>query len=225
MKGEIFMKGLLLKDFYFVLKRNTLLFIIALLFTVAGSVALLGISVLATACMYGIFFFMMATMSTLTYDETTKWHIYCDTFPISRKTFVTEKYFFIIGSNVVLWLASSVLTVISNIKWQVGTAEMLNTIISNVPMIMGMSVMPCIIFPLTFKFGYQKARIALLVMIGVYSGLVSMILSAGTSDNENPFAVQSAGNIPVTIIFVGIMLLLYFISWLISVKVYSKREL
>lgn len=219
------MKGLLLKDFYFILRKNTLLFIIASLFTIGGSVILLGIPVSAVAGMYGIFFFMMATMSTLTYDEATKWHIYCDTFPISRKTFVTEKYLFIIGSNIILWLISSLLTVISNIKWQVSTAEMLNTIINNFPMAIGMSVMPCIIFPLTFKFGYQKARIALLVMIGVYSGLVSMILSSGTSDYENPFAVQSVANVPVTGIFVGVMLFLYIISWLISVKVYSKKEL
>jgi len=219
------MKGLLLKDFYFILRRNTLLFVLSLLFIVAGSVTLLGIPVFAAAHMYGIFFFMMATMSTLTHDETTKWHIYCDTFPISRKTFVTEKYLFIVGSTIALWLVSSVLTVISNIKWQTDTTEMLNTIVDNLPTTMGMLVMPCIIFPLTFKFGYQKARIALLVMIGIYSGLVSMILSAGTSDNENPFVVQSAGNIPVTGIIIVVMLLLYFISWLISVKVYSKREL
>ena len=219
------MKGLLLKDFYFILRRNTLLFVLSLLFIVAGSVTLLGIPVFAAAHMYGIFFFMMATISTLTYDETTKWHIYCDTFPISRKTFVTEKYLFIVGSTIALWLVSSVLTVISNIKWQTDTTEMLNTIVDNLPTTMGMLVMPCIIFPLTFKFGYQKARIALLVMIGIYSGLVSMILSAGTSDDENPFVVQSAGNIPVTGIIIVVMLLLYFISWLISVKVYSKREL
>ena len=218
------MKGLLLKDFYFIMRRNTILLIMSSLFTLGGAVVLTGIPIFSSAYMYGIFFFMMATMSTLTYDETTKWHIYCDTFPVSRKTFVTEKYLFIVVSSIILWAVSSILILISNIVWHADISEVLNNIKDNLVVVMGMSVVPCIIFPLTFKFSFQKARIALIVLIGIYSGLVAVII-AHTPDNESPVAVQSAGNIPVTGIVVVVMLLLYFISWLISVKVYSKREL
>ncbi len=223
------MKGLLLKDFYFVSRRNKLLLIIAMLFTVVGSATLLNVRVFSSSYLYGIFFFMIATMSTLTYDEATKWHVYCDTFPVSRKTFVTEKYIFIIGSTVALWLISSILIILSNIRWQVDTREMLNIIMDNLSMVIGLSVMPCIIFPLTFKFGYQKARIVLFVLIGLYSGSVAMVLSR-MSDTENISLVQhlvqqTDGNLPVTGIVIGVTVVLCVISWLISVKVYKKREL
>ena len=218
------MKGLLLKDFYFIMRKNTILLILSLLFTFGGAVVLSGIPIFSSAYMYGIFFFMMATMTTLTYDETTKWNIYCDTFPISRKTFVTEKYFFIVGSSIILWVVSSILILISNIGWHANIGEILNNIKNNLVVVMGMSVVPCIIFPLTFKFSFQKARIALLVLIGIYSGLVAMIIS-NTPDNESPVAVQSVENIPVTGIVIGVVACLCVISWLISVKVYSKREL
>ncbi len=213
------MKGLILKDYYFIFRQHKILFRLSVLITVVGSICTLRNEHGHNACVFGSLAMTIFSLSSLQDDEISRWNVCCDTFPVSRKTFVSEKYLFTIGNMVGIWLASSVLMCLSNIIWQVNTSEIIRLAFHHLETILlGILFIVCLMFPLTFKIGYRKARIVNLVFVAVYITLIAVIAN---TDNTTHFSE----NIPVVEIWSGIIIVFCVFSWWLSVRIYSKKEL
>ena len=75
-----------------------------------------------------------------------------------------------------------------------------------------------IMIPLIFKYGVEKGRTLLLVIILILSSIVTAILQKSTGLNEDIIVLTVTG---VPIIYV----IMNFVSYFISVKIFENSEL
>ena len=202
------MKGLLLKDLYMTGKYCKPYIFIVILFTILS-----GYTTQVFMHIYPLVFVSMIPFTLGAYDEKSKWNIYCDTFPVSRKTVVSSRYvltLIFVGATLILSIVSYIVsTFISN-------GFDARSYLSIVAMMLLVSfVNTSVILPIYFKFGTEKARIIYMVGVGATTG-ITMGVSVGMSDDLtaiNPF------------VWIMISLALYGLSWIVSINLYENKEL
>lgn len=204
------MKGLFLKDFY-VAKKNLRAYLIMILVFTACSFGFGGSGgffiCYGVVCMSGI------TMSLISYDERYHWESYAGAMPLSRKQMVTEKYLLHL-LMVLVWLP--VMAVVQRFQPEPafgGSAPVLLAVGLNIGLLM-----PGILLPILFALGVEKGR------VGYYVVFLGGMILAATSDNlvTTGFLVPEALG---TILLILLPLVVYCLSWWLSVRLYEKRVL
>lgn len=205
------MLGLIKKDLL-LMKTNAksllVIFIIYLLMAINGNFDIVVMLPL---------FMMVLLISTFGYDEYNNWDAYVNALPVGRKNIILSKYL----TSAILLVCSSI---ISCIIAYVLTFFYENSDISHSlsyigGCLCGMLITISLMYPLIFKYGSQKGRIAGFVLIagsGFVLGLLSKIKVFST-------VVNSFGTY-FLIAFVFLTILMLIGSYIISVKIYSKRE-
>ena len=199
------MKGLLLKDWYLTLKYLRMLILISLLFA--------AMSVFSPENgffrIYPAVMFAMIPVSLYSYDDREKWTVYAQAFPVSRAQYVTGKYLFGALGMAALVALLTVLYLISGAEGFVGAVTL--------SLVLGLGS-ASLMLPVLFRFGAEKGRIAYLIFIGVIcGGGAALSLAAppeGGTVMPTPSPALCAG-----------MIVLYVLSWRLSVALYQKREL
>lgn len=206
------MKGLLLKDFYNMKKCCWTFLIIILVFTIVSVFGDNNSFFIA----YPVIIAGMIPVTLISYDERSRWDVYCDTLPYSRAQVVASKYIF----TILLVAASVVFVGLAQIAkmfradlfvWD-GYFSLLGCL-----MVLG-AISPGIILPFIFKFGAEKGRYAYFVMIFVAcigSGILGDVLKYISESEIMTW-------LPAICILGSI--LLFTISWKVSVVFYQKRE-
>lgn len=208
------MSGLLLKELYMARKYCRLHLVITVLF--------LGMAMLPSAENLFLLFYPSAMASfipvtLLSYDTQSKWDVYFDTLPTSRAQYVSVKYLtgLILGELVLIVTGLSQL-----LAMKLNGAGDMNQLW---PLLCGLQVIalvpPALFLPLIFKLGVEKGRIWSLVMIAVTFG-GGAGLTVGVKD-WGSFSLP--GNLPVWLVLGAIVL--YALSWLLSIRLYRTREL
>lgn len=205
------MKGLLKKDFLMIGKHCRLLAAMCLIFAVVGGFAVDDTN----------FFFMVypvllggiMPITLLSYDERAHWDLSCASLPISRATVVHERYLLCLlcfGVFFLLTLLSHALALLPK-----GRGAELGQLVG-VLFLLGLTG-PSLMLPICFRWGVEKARILYYVLIG---GIVAagMIFSAELMGRS---ALHTFGGMLLAPV---ITLLVFAVSWLLSVKLYQKRE-
>lgn len=200
------MKGLLLKDWYLTLKYGRVLLILTLVYGITG-VFVEG---------FGMFAVLPALLIALlpntiySYDEREKWTTYAQVFPISRAQYVTGKYLLGVIAFAVYMVLLTVLHLIAGTQ---GLAELLT-------MLVCMSLLAAaIMVPLMFWLGVEKGRIAYFIQVGVIVA-VSLTLTNGGK------GIAAIALLPVpewAIVLSSIVI--YALSWRLSIFLYKRREL
>lgn len=167
-----------------------------------------------------VFLSTMLFMSTFSYDDYNKWDAYACTFPSGRANTVKAKY----SASLILTVAAIIITYILGIVMGSFNNNLdfskINSIICGV--LFAMILLQSIMFPLLFKFGAEKGRIGLFVGIVLISSLLGLLL--------NSLTIKIPGNIIKTfndywfIILPLIMIIMLFISYKISKKIYLNKE-
>lgn len=199
------MKGLLLKDWYLTLKYLRMLILISLLFA--------AMSVFSPENgffrIYPAVMFAMIPVSLYSYDDREKWTVYAQAFPVSRAQYVTGKYLFGAICTAALVALLMVLYLISGAEGFGGAVTL--------SLVLGLGS-ASLMLPVLFRFGAEKGRIAYLIFIGVIcGGGAALSLAAppeGGAVMPTPSPALCAG-----------MIVLYILSWRLSVALYQKREL
>ena len=199
------MKGLLLKDWYLTVKYLRMLLLISLLFA--------AMSVFSPENgffrIYPAVMFAMIPVSLYSYDDREKWTVYAQAFPVSRAQYVTGKYLFGALGMAALVALLTVLYLISGAEGFVGAVTL--------SLVLGLGS-ASLMLPVLFRFGAEKGRIAYLIFIGVIcGGGAALSLAAppeGGAAMPTPSPALCAG-----------MIVLYILSWRLSVALYQKREL
>lgn len=204
------MKGLLKKDLYMILKYGRTLLVMSVLF--------LGMSVVAEEnfffIVYPVLLGGVLPVTLLSYDERFGWNRYCDALPITRRQVVDERYLMSLLSFLALYVLT--LLVQALVLLPKGRGEDLLELAGLLPCL-GL-VAPALMLPITLRWGVEKGRILYYFIIGV-------IVAAGlvfSSDLIGPGkAIGRWGTAAVLLVSV----VFFAASWLLSVKLYEKREL
>ena len=167
-----------------------------------------------------VFLSTMLFMSTFSYDDYNKWDAYVCTFPSGRANIVKAKY----SASLILTFVAIIITYILGIVMGSFNNNLdfskINSIICGV--LFAMILLQSIMFPLLFKFGAEKGRIGLFIGIVLISSLLGLLL--------NSLTIKIPGNVIKTfndywfIILPLIMIIMLFISYKISKKIYLNKE-
>ena len=221
-------KGLLKKDLYNLASYKTSLIIIVIF----CGVAIIGTDAIYWGSVVIAIIVGMISLSTFNYDEISKSNKYILTLPVTRKEIVLEKYILAIGSTILGALLGFVLTlIIGNIMNYLRPDDLINISIeallaTTVGGIFGISLIQSIQIPSMFKWGAEKGRIQMfiiifvLVLIGALAGF--LLKQSGLSINIEK--LESILNQIGLLIIILISALMYFISYKISYKVYKNKE-
>lgn len=210
------MKGLLLKDFYMATKYLRAFYIVIVVFLV--------MSVFTNNPEYmffSIFPMVLSGLSAITllsYEEHSKWSIYSNVLPFSRKQLVSEKYIWVLMSVIIMSVLS---TLVQLISMCINGEVVLEGIIWLISLFMALGLIgPSIMLPFIFRFGVEKGRIVYYIVVGVLCGGSTMVVT----DRGNIFSVTtSAHEIVIGILIVTVVV--FAVSWLVSVKICEKRDL
>lgn len=215
------MKGLLLKDLSILKTQGrsaVLIMAIALFMLIAGNNT-------AFAVVYANILFVTFGITTISYDNYDNGYAFLFTLPISRKLYVMEKYVFSmlsIATGTVLSLILMIVVSFIKVDYILTTSEIAFVIGYGVSAIVISSIM----LPVNLKFGPEKGRIAMVVLIAiVMSGIFAMAKISGTMDLTPVYlGIREIPTFLIIGLFSVIVLLILTCSYLISCKIMEKKE-
>ena len=207
------MKGLLRKDIYMAAKyyRAVLLVVaVFLLLTIFGDGSLIFLA-------YPTMISGMLPITLLSYDTHFKWEQYSGTLPYTRAQLVTVKYLVgLIFSGGVLLVCLGVLA----LRQILGEGFDLDTFLGAGLLCLGLGVAsPVLLLPLAFKFGPEKGRLLFIVLI---ASLCGAGFALGQTDFLSGLAIGNT--VVVALAAAGVTLVLYLLSWRLSIHFYQKKE-
>lgn len=215
------MKGLLLKDLSILKTQGrsaVLIMAIALFMLIAGNNT-------AFAVVYANILFVTFGITTISYDNYDNGYAFLFTLPVSRKLYVMEKYVFSmlsIATGTVLSLILMIVVSFIKVDYILTTSEIAFVIGYGVSAIVISSIM----LPVNLKFGPEKGRIAMVVLIAiVMSGIFAMAKISGTMDLTRVYlGIKGSPAFIIIGIFSVIVLLILAGSYLISCKIMENKE-
>jgi ABC-type transport system involved in multi-copper enzyme maturation permease subunit len=210
------MIGLMIKDFYS-LRQYAKTVLIMLAFFAMISTMIDNPAVL----MEGFIVYMSITMAitSFSYDALAKWDRYALSMPVTRKEAVAAKYLI----SVILCLAGAVISFLISsaiLKFHpvegFGISEHLyvtDAIIGTAFFFSG------ILLPLIYKIGIEKARFLLIVVFATPMAILLVLSKLGVP-------MPSADSlVPLLKLLPFIAAIWYFLSFLISVRIFSRKEI
>ncbi len=205
------MLGLIKKDFLIIKNNLKLIIVMLMVFFIMALGGQFNISFIPT------FIIVMLFISTFSYDEYNNWDAYAITLPGGRKSIVKSKYI----TSLFLTLLSAVITVLLNCLISVINNTDVNEFISSLlGSICAIVIIQSIMYPLIFKFGMEKGRIVLFILVFVMVGVISLLKNIIKTPNILVVLFNDYWFIVIPIILVISLL----ISYKISEKIYLKKE-
>ena len=203
------MKGLLIKDFLLMKNyKQVMLFMLIIGIFV-------GMNDISFASGYILVFVSILSMSTITYDEANHGLNTLFTLPISKSDYVKEKYLF---SLIITGIGFVLVTILGCVS-KSGFMETL-VILSTALLLLALSL------PFQLKEGNEKGRIVLFVVVFGCTFLFAFLNQFIPKFFESMEETLNA--LDPTMFSLGLLLtsfILYFVSMMISIRVYNKRVL
>lgn len=221
-------KGLIKKDLYNLgsYKSSLIIMIIFCAVAIIGTKAVIyGPIIICT--MIG-----MIALSTFSYDEISKANKYILTLPTNRKELVKEKFILAIGATIfggILGiLITIVVTKIMNYIQPINTINLNynDLLFSTIGGMFGISLIQAIQIPSIYKWGTEKGRIQMFILIFllvlIISGIGFLIMKSNININLEIFeSFMNRFGMIFLVLLIGSM---YFISYKASCKIYSNKE-
>lgn len=217
-------KGLITKDLLQLKSYRKSLVIFILIFVVTGieqGIEEMGgyISIMLTLA------FGMFSIATFSYDEQAKADRYIMTLPLTRKEIVLSKYVLIMLSTIVgaiLGIIVSSAIVYLNLKSLPDIQELISMAIGG---IFGIGIVEAIQVPCIYKLGAERGRVQIFIVIAIIAFILGGIFFLGEKMSINLPVDLNLINQFMPMILVVVTLLMYYISYRISCKIYSKKEI
>lgn len=202
------MMGLILKDLYNLKKQSKFYFILLVFYFLIGmannSISMFGTMLCVLAAMLPV--------TAMAYDEKNNWDRYALTMPLSRKDMVLSRYILgLIFSFIafMISIASSFFLIkdsfVESITMNLGTLSFVWILMS-------------IIFPIIFKFGIEKGRILLMMILFAPSMIVLFLSNYGIQLPDEETIKPYLYYLPIVIIII------FILSLFISISIYNKKE-
>ena len=204
------MKGLIRKDLYMIWNYGRMLLLMSAVFLAFSAVAEQNYFFVV----YPVLFGGVLPVTLISYEERDGWNRLCDALPLSRKTVVNERYVMTILCFLALFLLTmAVQAAALTVKGRAAELVQLACLLPGVGLLA-----PAVMIPVTLRWGVEKGRIAYFIFIGVVVALGVMGANAITDLNA-----EVGGPVMWAIPVVAVAL--FALSWLLSIRIYEKREL
>lgn len=201
------MKGLLYKDFSLLLSVYKLYMVLLAAFAAVQffvpSISFLSIYVVILVAEFA--------PSTMSYDEKDGWDMYANVLPVSRAEYVSSKYLLGLILSFAVIIVNSAACIVNY-----GFSDTALTIILfNVTVALVNHAIP---FPIIFRFGYAKGRISVVFVAAALAGASLFVGNVDISEKLTDYTLVAvfAATAAAAVIFT--------VSWLISIRVYKKRQ-
>ena len=208
------MIGLIKKDFLIIKSNLKLIIAILFVFFIMAMQGQFDISFIPP------FIVVMLFMSTFSYDEYNKWDSYVVTLPNGRKNVVKSKY---IASLILIVFAIIVTILLEFLVGLTGSSLDFDKFIST---LMGSTfaivLFASIMYPLIFKYGIEKGRIGLFVLVIGIVGIIGIFQKVFKVDVS--LSIISFFNSYWFVTLPLVLITILFISYKISEKIYLKKE-
>lgn len=204
------MKGLLLKDTYMTVRLCRMFLLLDVVFLGVWMFGNGDLFFLTYPCLLTT----MVPMTLISYDEREKWDVFAATLPYSRAQIVSCKYLIGLCLSVLILAVAAVGQIFRRTPG--GTAEFLTML----PVLLSACLLaPAVLYPFVFRFGAEKGRVVYYVVIAVVCG-GSMVLQ--NMEVASLLGSLSVGSLPAGVLIAAAV---YAGSWLLSIRLYAKREL
>ena len=213
------MKGLLLKDAYqmwcytrWIILVSIAMMLMGMFFMKDGSNFFM---------LYGGLLLGMSPISLLAYDQTSKFNEYSAALPATKEQLVGCKYIVGLCGLVLAEAFAAAALGVAQLHWvAVDSALVISTLVQ-----VGMTTLlsSTILLPLSYRFGYEKAKVGFYFIVGALSALMGFSVAAnedGLVRNLLPQSISLLGLLGIAVA----ALALYALSWRLSVAWYGKAE-
>ena len=212
------MKGLLLKDAYqmwcytrWIILASIAMILMGTFFMKEGSNFFM---------LYGGLLLGILPMTLLSYDQSGRFSAYSAALPVTKEQLVGGKYLIGLCGMVLAELLSMAALAAAQLLW--GTVTMQITVATLLQVAMLTLLGNVILLPLTYRFGYQKARYVYYLCIGLLASLMGYFVSSGDNALNSILPAQGSGLVLMAVL--AAVLALYALSWQLSVAWYGKAE-
>ena len=212
------MKGLLLKDAYqtwcyirWIILVSIAMMLVGTFFMKEGSNFFM---------LYGGLLLGMSPISLLAYDQSSRFSVCSAALPVTKEQLVGGKYLIGLCGMALAELLSMAALAAAQLLW--GTVSVQITVATLLQVAMLTLLGNMILLPLTYRFGYEKARYVYYLCIGVLASLMGIAVS---SDEILLNSILPAhGSLLLLVVVLAAVLVLYAASWRLSVAWYGKAE-
>lgn len=204
------MIGLIIKD-VLNLRKHTKAYLIILIFYFAIGIANEDFSMVSS--MIALIAAMMP-ITAMSYDERSKWDRYALTMPLSRGSIVVSKYLL----GLIFLITAFIITMLFNLLFS--KIQLTENILTNLITFSAGIIIMSVIFPILFKFGIEKGRILMMLVLFAPTGIILLLTKFGF---EIPIADEETIK-PLLYFLPVIATALYVISYSISLFIYKKKE-
>lgn len=171
--------------------------------------------------------FGMFSIVSFNYDELAKSDKYISTLPVTKEEIIQSKYYFIISANVIgLFISIPInillyILLIDKIMVDTNVLEFLNITFGG---LLGIGILEAIQIPCIYKYGAEKAKMQIF-MIGIIIIVLGMIL-IGAICYWFELLLIDIETLSILFPFASILLIIivYYMSYKFSCKIYSKKE-
>lgn len=212
------MKGLLLKDAYqmwcytrWIILVSIAMMLMGMFFMKDGSNFFM---------LYGGLLLGMSPISLLAYDQGSRFSVCSAALPVTKEQLVGSKYLIGLGAMALSELLSMAALAAAQLLWGTVTVQITVATLLQVAMLTLLGNM--ILLPLTYRFGYEKARYVYYLCIGVLACLMGIAVSSGGILLNS--ILPAHGSLLVLVVVLAAALALYALSWRLSVAWYGKAE-
>lgn len=215
------MTALFIKDIIVLKKYAGLMIIIALFYCIIGF-----FSNQSDPSFFGGFIsimFVLLTLTAFSFDDAAKWNSYALTLPLRKKDIVAGKYLLAVTTVIFGGLISVVNTTLINL-------------VNNIPITFGSyticfifigisSVFVSILYPIVIKYGVEKSRIMMFLLIFLPVGAVALIEKA-FPDFKISISESLQQTLEQILPFAApiLILLILYCSYCISIRIFLKKE-
>ena len=214
------MRGLLLKDLAFVklqAKSMILIFVLVIFMLLCGSN-------FEFVVVYANILFTMFVITTINYDYFENGCAFLMTLPISRKMYVSEKYVLAFLAAGCAFLADIAFMLVGHFLKE-GYIFGMNNLIFAFAYTLGSLIFIALMLPIELKYGPEKARIAMVVVVAIIYVGIFVFAGIGPFDVSGVTTQLLSLEKIVLLGIVGVAVVIALgISYLISCRIMEKKE-
>ena len=207
------MKGLILKDFYCIIKNAKSYLIIVAIFAIVSFMQ----EEISFFTLYPGLIAALLPVTLLSFDERSKWNLYSQTLPLKKSEIVSAKY--IIGLCFIVFVVI-VLCITNGIRMHINGTLTAKRLIDLIILMFSLFFMSSFPIPLMFKMGVEKGRlIYYIITFAIFFGLSGFLGAMGA---EGPRDLSFMGNMKVIVLV--ITLVIYLLTWKLSIILFEGKE-
>ena len=212
------MRGLFTKDLLIIRNQwKTLIMLVA-----CGIIMSMSFEITTVVAYLGMLSSILA-LGTMSYDEFENGYTFLLTLPVTRKTYVREKYAFSILFTIAGIAVSSLICLVLAMVTGKGGTE--NIPLTAVMMLCMALLLSSLMIPLRIKYGSEKSKIVLYIVFAIFAGGIFLISKAASGLGESLMNALDKVSPATAGIFLGIItVVMIVISEQISERAMMKKE-